>query len=79
MKLLERYVGAETASTCNAIYPIGNLGESAKKRSERRKRAMGGSPGTRLSHLARRRQIFSSENMLALKKNPKNQLLIPIK
>uniref|UniRef100_A0AAG5D586 Uncharacterized protein n=1 Tax=Anopheles atroparvus TaxID=41427 RepID=A0AAG5D586_ANOAO len=59
LKYIERYIGAESSSSFNmALSP-----SSAKKRNQRMK-MLNQSPGSRLSHLARRRAIFSSANLL---------------
>ncbi|XP_026288186.1 uncharacterized protein LOC113213354 [Frankliniella occidentalis] len=61
MKLTERFIGAETSTWCNAVT---SQPSSAKKRQ---RRSLGNaSPGCRLSHLARRRQTFSSANIAQL-------------
>ncbi|CRL03377.1 CLUMA_CG016223, isoform A [Clunio marinus] len=54
----KRYVGAETMSSFNLRFGP----SSAKKRIEKLK-LLTQSPGSRLSHLAKRRQIFSSANL----------------
>lgn len=59
LKYVERYIGAETSSSFSFMQSP----TSAKKRSMRLKSLGGKSPGNRLSHLARRRAIFSSENL----------------
>ncbi|KAJ8684406.1 hypothetical protein QAD02_020198 [Eretmocerus hayati] len=71
MKLCDRYIGAETQSTCN-IWFAKQMPGSARKRSLLAKRKNGQSPGRRLSYLARRRRTFSSANLqgLAEKKQP---------
>ncbi|XP_034237294.1 uncharacterized protein LOC117642829 [Thrips palmi] len=62
LKLHERLIGAETSTWCNAVtssVPISTR--------QRQRRSMGNtSPGCRLSHLARRRQTFSSANLAQL-------------
>lgn len=55
LKYVDRYIGAETCSTFN----ISRSPTNAKKRNLKMK-----SPGSRLSHLARRRAVFSSANLL---------------
>ncbi|XP_031617883.1 uncharacterized protein LOC116337446 [Contarinia nasturtii] len=57
MKLVERNVGQETGTSFTF-----NASMSAKKKQIRKIMA---SPGNRLSHLARRRAIFSSANLLS--------------
>ncbi|XP_058122561.1 uncharacterized protein LOC131282907 [Anopheles ziemanni] len=59
LKYIERYIGAETSSSFN----MSHSPSSAKKRNQRMK-MLNQSPGSRLSHLARRRAIFSSANLL---------------
>lgn len=59
LKYIDRYVGSETASTFN----VPRSPSSAKKRNLRFK-MLNQSPGSRLSHLARRRAVFSSANLL---------------
>lgn len=64
VKFGERYVGAETQSSCtifetNCPSPRKRLGAAAKARWSAK------SPGRRLSHLARRRITFSSANLQA--------------
>lgn len=78
MKLCERYIGAETQSTCNIFFSKQGPG-SARKRSVLAKRNYGQSPGKRLSHLARRRRTFSSANLQGLSLNDKRQLVLSIK
>ncbi|KAL0279160.1 UNVERIFIED_CONTAM: hypothetical protein PYX00_000771 [Menopon gallinae] len=65
-KVQERYIQLETMSSCNIWFEatLQTCG-SAKKRL-RMRYAMGMSPGRRLSHLARRRQFFSSANLKRL-------------
>lgn len=65
-KVQERYIQLETMSSCNIWFEatLQTCG-SAKKRL-RMRYAMGMSPGRRLSHLARRRQFFSSANLKLL-------------
>lgn len=59
LKYVDRYIGSETSSTLNgARSPC-----SAKKRNLHLK-MLNQSPGSRLSHLARRRAAFSSANLL---------------
>ncbi|KAM7344838.1 cyclin E-interacting protein minus [Cochliomyia hominivorax] len=60
MSVVERFIGAETASSYQ------NSPSSAKKRSTRLK-LLCQSPGNRLSHLAKRRAIFSSANLATQK------------
>lgn len=52
-------------SSCNIWFDSYTVTSSVKKNMSRRNR-LGFSPGSRLSHLARRRQIFSSENLQKL-------------
>ncbi|XP_052860579.1 uncharacterized protein LOC128267729 [Anopheles cruzii] len=59
LKYVERYIGAETSSSFN----VTKSPTSAKKRNQRMK-MLNKSPGNRLSHLAKRRAIFSSANLL---------------
>lgn len=77
MKLCERYVGAETQSTCNVFFS--KEPGSARKRNTLIKRNYGQSPGKRLSHLARRRRTFSSANLQGLGLNDKKQLVLNVK
>ncbi|XP_012220322.1 uncharacterized protein mi [Linepithema humile] len=77
VKLCERYIGAETQSTCNIWFSKQPLG-SAKKRLLA-KRENGQSPGKRLTHLARRRKTFSSANLQGLGLSEKRQLVVQIK
>nr|CAD7405549.1 unnamed protein product [Timema poppensis] len=58
---LERFVGNEMASSCNVVQSSFQAGTGA---NHRKRRSTGQSPGRRLSHLARRRQIFSSANLM---------------
>ncbi|XP_065370215.1 uncharacterized protein mi isoform X2 [Calliphora vicina] len=60
LSVMERFIGAETASSYQ------NSPSSAKKRSTRLK-LLCQSPGNRLSHLAKRRAIFSSANLATQK------------
>lgn len=79
VKLCERYIGAETQSTCNIWFSKQPLG-SAKKRSLLAKRENGQSPGKRLTHLARRRRTFSSANLQGLGlTDRKKQLILQVK
>ncbi|KAL2735595.1 hypothetical protein V1478_003235 [Vespula squamosa] len=78
MKLCERFIGAETQSTCNVFFSKQGPG-SARKRSVLAKRNYGQSPGKRLSHLARRRRTFSSANLQGLNLNDKRQLVLSVK
>ncbi|XP_058834051.1 uncharacterized protein LOC131691557 [Topomyia yanbarensis] len=59
LKFVDRYIGAETSSTFN----VSRSPSAAKKRNLRLK-MLNQSPGSRLSHLARRRAVFSSANLL---------------
>ncbi|XP_053684976.1 uncharacterized protein LOC128734693 [Sabethes cyaneus] len=59
LKYVDRYIGSETGTTFNVI----RSPSSAKKRNLRLK-MLNQSPGSRLSHLARRRAVFSSANLL---------------
>lgn len=77
-KLCERYIGAETQSTCTVWFSKPAPG-SAKKRNLLAKRNNGQSPGKRLSHLTRRRKIFSSANLQGLALNNKKLLVLNIK
>ncbi|CAO1335687.1 unnamed protein product [Diamesa tonsa] len=56
LRYCERFIGSETSSSFN------NEVSSAKKRNDRLK-LLARSPGKRLSHLAKRRSIFSSANL----------------
>ncbi|KAL5286098.1 hypothetical protein ACFFRR_007656 [Megaselia abdita] len=56
LQITDRFVGCETASSYQP------LPSSAKKRNERLKK-LTQSPGSRLSHLAKRRSVFSSVNL----------------
>lgn len=78
VKLCERYIGAETQSTCNIWFSKQPPG-SARKRSLLTKRGNGQSPEKRLTHLARRRRTFCSANLQGLGLADKRQLMIPIK
>lgn len=78
IKLCERYVGAETQSTCNVWFSKQAPG-SARKRSLLAKRDNGQSPGKRLNYLTRRRRTFSSANLQGLGLNDKKQLVLNIK
>lgn len=63
IKLCERYIEAETKSTCNIWF---SKQTSPKKRSLLAKCESGLSPEKRLTHLARRRKTFSSANLQGL-------------
>ncbi|XP_024868449.1 uncharacterized protein LOC112452458 [Temnothorax curvispinosus] len=78
VKLCERYIGAETQSTCNIWFSKQPPG-SARKRSLLIKRGNGQSPEKRLTHLAKRRRTFCSANLQGLGLADKRQLMIPIK
>ncbi|XP_012284855.1 uncharacterized protein LOC105702118 [Orussus abietinus] len=77
-KMCERYVGAETQSTCNVWFTKQAPG-SARKRSLLAKRNIGQSPGKRLSHLARRRRTFSSANLQGLGLPDKKHIVLNVK
>ncbi|CAD7014387.1 unnamed protein product [Ceratitis capitata] len=62
LSVIERFIGAETASSYR------NSPSSAKKRNARMK-LLTQSPGNRLSHLARRRATFSSAQLATQKSN----------
>ncbi|XP_014485780.1 PREDICTED: uncharacterized protein LOC106750162 [Dinoponera quadriceps] len=78
VKLCERYIGAETQSTCNIWFSKQQTG-SPRKRSLLGKRENGLSPGKRLTYLARRRRTFSSANLQGLGVTDKRQLMLQIK
>ncbi|XP_072764064.1 uncharacterized protein Mi [Anoplolepis gracilipes] len=78
VKLCERYVGAETQSTCNIWFSKKAPG-SARKRSLLAKRENGQSPEKKLTHLARRRRTFCSANLQGLGLTDKKQLMVQIK
>lgn len=62
-KYQERYVGSETS--CTVIDKTSSLQDSltASAKKKARKHPWNYSPGRRLSHLARRRQIFTSASL----------------
>lgn len=62
IKYGQRYVGAETQSTCT-VFETNFI--SPTKRKQTKQRWAVKSPGRRLSHLARRRITFSSANLQA--------------
>lgn len=64
LKFLDRFVGSETSSSFNSEDV-----SSAKKKSIKMK-LLSQSPGRRLSHLAKRRSMFSSANLLMQKSGP---------
>lgn len=78
VKLCERYVGAETQSTCNVWFSKQPTG-SPKKRSSLAKRVNGQSPEKRLTHLAKRRKTFSSANLQGLGLAEKRRFMVQIK
>ncbi|XP_076238693.1 cyclin E-interacting protein minus [Calliopsis andreniformis] len=78
IKLCERYIGAETQSTCTVWFSKHAPG-SAKKRNLLAKRENGQSPGKRLNHLTKRRRAFSSANLQGLTLNNKKLLVLNIK
>lgn len=78
IKLCERYVGAETQSTCN-IWFSKQMPGSARKRNSLAKREIGQSPGKRLTHLAKRRKTFSSANLQGMSLSDRRQLVVQIK
>ena len=78
IKLCDRYIGAETQSTCN-VWFAKQVPGSARKRSLLAKRNNGQSPGKRLSYLARRRRTFSSANLQGLGLVEKKQLMLNVK
>ncbi|XP_067004029.2 uncharacterized protein mi [Anabrus simplex] len=59
-KLQQRYVGCETASSCNLWFSSSSESSSG---NARKRKSVGHSPGRRLSHLARRRRAFSSSSL----------------
>lgn len=77
-KLCSRYIGAETQSTCTVWFSKPAPG-SAKKRNLLANRNNGQSPGKRLSHLTKRRKVFSSANLQGLALNNKKLLVLNIK
>lgn len=77
-KLCNRYIGAETQSTCTVWFSKPAPG-SAKKRNHLAKHNNGQSPTKRLSHLTRRRKIFSSANLQGLALNNKRLVVLNIK
>nr|XP_034183988.1 uncharacterized protein LOC117606086 [Osmia lignaria]XP_034183989.1 uncharacterized protein LOC117606086 [Osmia lignaria] len=77
-KLCERYIGAETQSTCTVWFSKQAPG-SAKKRNLLAKCNNGQSPGKRLNHLTKRRRTFSSANLKGLIPNNKKLLVLNIK
>lgn len=76
LKLCQRYIGNETQSTCTSWFTK-HAPTSAKKRTLLGKRAIGQSPGKRLSHLARRRRTFSSANLQGMAE--KKQLILNVR
>ena len=62
LKYAERYIGAETQSSCTVF---DSNPPSSQKRKMSKPRWSVKSPGRRLSHLARRRITFSSANLQA--------------
>ncbi|XP_008217360.1 uncharacterized protein LOC100679267 [Nasonia vitripennis] len=78
LKLCDRYIGAETQSTCN-VWFAKQMPGSARKRSLLARRNMGQSPGKRLSHLAKRRRTFSSANVQGLGLAEKKQIILNAK
>ncbi|XP_029170322.1 uncharacterized protein LOC114940011 [Nylanderia fulva] len=78
VKLCERYIGAETQSTCNIWFSKKAPG-SARKRNSLAKRENGQSPEKKLTHLARRRRTFCSANLQGLGLADKKQLMVQIK
>ncbi|KAK0096144.1 hypothetical protein PV326_006289, partial [Microctonus aethiopoides] len=75
-RLCQRYIGNETQSTCTPWFTKQAPG-SAKKRALLGKRAIGQSPGKRLSHLARRRRTFSSANLQGMAE--KKQIVLNVR
>lgn len=78
-RLCERYIGAETQSTCNVWFSKQAPGSARKRSSMLAKRDNGQSPGKRLSHLTRRRRTFSSANLQGLGIGDKKQLVVNVK
>ncbi|XP_066601124.1 uncharacterized protein mi isoform X2 [Prorops nasuta] len=78
LKFCERYVGAETQSTCNVWFSKQAPG-SARKRSLLAKRDSSQSPGKRLNHLTRRRRTFSSANLQGLGLMDRKQLYMNVR
>lgn len=77
-KLCQRYIGAETQSTCTVWFSKPAPG-SAKKRSLLARRNSGQSPGKKMSYLTRRRKVFSSANLQGLALNNKKLVVLNIK
>ncbi|XP_055605577.1 uncharacterized protein LOC129753755 [Uranotaenia lowii] len=59
LKYVDRYIGAETSTTFSA-----NRSPSSTRKRNLRLKMLSQSPGSRLSHLARRRAVFSSANLI---------------
>ncbi|XP_011496399.1 PREDICTED: uncharacterized protein LOC105361016 [Ceratosolen solmsi marchali] len=78
LKLCDRYIGAETQSTCN-IWFAKQMPGSTRKRNLLAKRNNGQSPGKRLSYLARRRRTFSSANLQGLGLAEKKHLILNVR
>lgn len=64
LKFLDRFVGSETSSSFTSVDV-----SSAKKKAIKMK-LLSQSPGRRLSHLAKRRSMFSSANLLMQRNGP---------
>ncbi|CAD1468975.1 unnamed protein product, partial [Heterotrigona itama] len=77
-KLCNRYIGGETQSTCTVWFSKPVPG-SAKKRNHLAKHNNGQSPTKRLSHLTRRRKVFSSASLQGLALNNKKFVVLNIK
>lgn len=76
MRYGQRYVGAETQSSCTVFESVAN---TPSKRKANRLRWVNKSPGRRLSHLARRRITFSSANIQAASSSHSRQIMVDAK
>lgn len=73
MKHLNRYVGKETASCVTFRSP-----SKLATRTNDRLWTLRQSPGNRLSHLAKRREVFSADHLMKLKPVSQNNLLLDL-
>lgn len=73
-KVVSRYVYSETMSSCN-IWFDSSLPKNNVLQQQSRKYVNGKSPGSRLSHLAKKKRLFSLENLQKLEDSSKKHII----
>ncbi|EEB12688.1 hypothetical protein Phum_PHUM200120 [Pediculus humanus corporis] len=73
-KVVSRYVYFETMSSCN-IWFDSSLPKNNVLQQQSRKYVNGKSPGSRLSHLAKKKRLFSLENLQKLEDSSKKHII----